>query len=244
MTFSERNKLGFKMGLKRGIEFFFGVGSVATYVSHSLSSMGGKSSSGSSGAGWLALSPCACSALAAAKYRCKQEGRELKPRDLFKLKGLYVRRHRQRLLQGRARGALGRAAHGAFRGDRALLHRDRDLDEGRHVLFSPTPAFMNSSRKTRWRKASTIPLMSPRTYLMDEVRPGEKYELVISVLKGGAFMRYRVGDVYRCMGLENSGTGPESLASPISTAFPPSSISLPSPGFQRRPSSPSSPCRD
>ncbi len=26
MTFSERNKLGFKMGLKRGIEFFFGVG--------------------------------------------------------------------------------------------------------------------------------------------------------------------------------------------------------------------------
>ena len=33
----------------------------------------------------------------------------------------------------------------------------------------------------------------------------EKYELVISVLKGGAFVRYRVGDMYRCIGLENTG---------------------------------------
>ena len=47
------------------------------------------------------------------------------------------------------------------------------------------------------------PTYQPKTYLMDEVIPGEKYELVISVLKGGAFVRYRVGDVYRCVGLEN-----------------------------------------
>ena len=42
---------------------------------------------------------------------------------------------------------------------------------------------------------------------MNEVIPGEKYELVISVLKGGAFVRYRVGDVYRCVGLENAADG-------------------------------------
>jgi hypothetical protein len=39
---------------------------------------------------------------------------------------------------------------------------------------------------------------------MDEVEAGEKYELVVSVLKGGAFMRYRVGDVYRCVMSEES----------------------------------------
>ena len=38
---------------------------------------------------------------------------------------------------------------------------------------------------------------------MDEVRPGEKYELVFTILKGGAFARYRCGDMYRCVGLEN-----------------------------------------
>jgi hypothetical protein len=38
---------------------------------------------------------------------------------------------------------------------------------------------------------------------MDEVIPGETYEIVLTVLKGGAFARYRVGDVYRCVGLKN-----------------------------------------
>ena len=36
MSFSERNKKGFKMGLKKGIDFFFGVGSVTYYVSLSI----------------------------------------------------------------------------------------------------------------------------------------------------------------------------------------------------------------
>ena len=36
---------------------------------------------------------------------------------------------------------------------------------------------------------------------MDGVTPGEKYELIISVLKGGAFARYRTGDVYCCEGV-------------------------------------------
>ena len=47
----------------------------------------------------------------------------------------------------------------------------------------------------------------PRTVLMNEVIPGEKYEIVISVLKGGAFVRYRVGDVYRCAGIGNKEEG-------------------------------------
>ena len=33
------------------------------------------------------------------------------------------------------------------------------------------------------------PSYIPPTYLMDEVRPGEKYELVFTILKGGAFAR-------------------------------------------------------
>lgn len=42
----------------------------------------------------------------------------------------------------------------------------------------------------------------PRTCLMNEVRAGETYELVISVFHGGAFMRYRIGDMYRCLNSE------------------------------------------
>ena len=41
MSFGERNKKGFKMGLSKGIDFFFGLGSVAYFVSLSLAAMGG-----------------------------------------------------------------------------------------------------------------------------------------------------------------------------------------------------------
>ena len=47
----------------------------------------------------------------------------------------------------------------------------------------------------------------PQTCLMNEVIAGEVYELVISVFKGGAFMRYRVGDVYRCLGSDGADSG-------------------------------------
>ena len=37
------------------------------------------------------------------------------------------------------------------------------------------------------------PSYVPRTICMDEVAAGEVYEIVLTVLKGGAFARYRVG---------------------------------------------------
>ena len=43
------------------------------------------------------------------------------------------------------------------------------------------------------------PAYRPRTCLMDEVQAGEVYEIVLSVFHGGAFMRYRIGDMYRCL---------------------------------------------
>ena len=39
MSFSERNKKGFKMGMGKGIEYFFGLGSVTYFVSRSLAAM-------------------------------------------------------------------------------------------------------------------------------------------------------------------------------------------------------------
>ena len=45
LSFSERNKLGFKQGLFEGIEYFFGLGSVTYYISKSLDKMSSQQSS-------------------------------------------------------------------------------------------------------------------------------------------------------------------------------------------------------
>lgn len=71
------------------------------------------------------------------------------------------------------------------------------------MYFFPDACFYEFIPQREMEKNLEDPDYVPRTILMDEVQPGEKYEIVITVLKGGAFARYRVGDVYRCEGLEN-----------------------------------------
>ena len=103
MSFRERNKLGFKLGLRKGIDFFFGLGSVAYNLTISLAAMRKSSkSSGTKESGTKAPSTKAGGSILLnisismifrylmAKYRCKKENRELKPKDLFKLKGFMV----------------------------------------------------------------------------------------------------------------------------------------------------------
>lgn len=87
MSFSTRNKVGFKLGLSKGIDYFFGLGSVTYYVSLSL----GKMSSGGGGAiSLLKKSPLRFAKIVLAKCKCIKEGRELKPKNIFKLKGFMV----------------------------------------------------------------------------------------------------------------------------------------------------------
>lgn len=71
------------------------------------------------------------------------------------------------------------------------------------MYFFPDNAFYEFITEEDMLKNYEDPSYIPPTYLMDEVRPGEKYELVFTILKGGAFARYRCGDIYRCVGLEN-----------------------------------------
>lgn len=206
MSFSERNKKGFKMGLEQDIEFFFGVGSVAYYVSTTLSSM---SKGGSSGSSLKALSRCSphmIYRLLRAKSRCKQEGRDLLPKDLFRLKGFMCAGTDSRCYKDQLEELWGVRPMELFAGtEPSCIGTETWTRNG--MYFFPDACFYEFIPEAEMEKSIDDPSYQPRTYLMDEVIPGEKYELVISVLKGGAFMRYRVGDVYRCTGRENGEDG-------------------------------------
>ena len=71
------------------------------------------------------------------------------------------------------------------------------------MYFFPDACFYEFIPQEEMDRNMEDPSYVPRTILMDEVQAGQLYEIVITVLKGGAFARYRVGDLYRCMGLEN-----------------------------------------
>ena len=71
------------------------------------------------------------------------------------------------------------------------------------LVFFPDACFYEFIPEHEYLRELEDPAYTPRTYLMDELVAGQKYELVITVLKGGAFLRYRVGDIYRCLRLRN-----------------------------------------
>ncbi|WP_312640709.1 GH3 auxin-responsive promoter family protein [Hydrogenoanaerobacterium sp.] len=199
MSFSERNKKGFKLGLSKGIDFFFGMGSVAYYISQSVAEIG----SGTSGGNKKSLfrcSPQMLFRLIRAKYRCKKEGRKLKPKDLFRLKGFVCAGTDNECYKDDLEDLWGIRPMELFAGTEPTCIGTETWNRNGLYLF-PDACFYEFIPELEMNKSLEDESYQPQTVLMNEVVPGEKYELVISVFKGGAFVRYRVGDVYRCLGL-------------------------------------------
>ncbi len=209
MSFSERNKVGFKLGLKKGIDMFFGVGSVAYFVSKSFSAMAQSKGADSRTGGIHGIgqySPLLLYRFFRAKNRCRQEGRELKPKDVFELKGFMCAGTDSRCYKEELEDLWGLKPIEVFAGtEPGCMGCESWAKNG--LYFYPDACFYEFIPGDEMEKSLEDESYVPKTYLMDEVVAGETYELVISVLKGGAFMRYRIGDVYRCIATESSEEG-------------------------------------
>lgn len=198
MTFSERNKVGFKMAMKKDLGFFFGLGSVAYAVSQSLSSM--TSGGGMSAKDLFKCKPHMLARIVKAKHTCKTENRPLLPKDLFQLKGFMVAGTDNQCYKNDLEELWGIRPMELFAGtEPSIIGTETWTRNG--MYFFPDTAFYEFITEEDMLKNHEDPSYIPPTYLMDEVQPGQKYELVFTILKGGAFARYRCGDMYRCVGL-------------------------------------------
>ena len=199
MSFKERNIQGFKLGIKKGIEYFFGLGSVLYYVSQSLSSLGsGRSKSLIEKI--RSISPTMMYRMAKAKRICRKENRELLPKDLFKLKSFMYAGTDNRCYKADLERMWGVTPMELFAGtEPTCIGCETWSREG--VYFFPDACFYEFIPEDEMLRNLEDPAYEPRTVLWDEVIPGSIYELVLTVFKGGAFARYRVGDVFRCTGI-------------------------------------------
>jgi len=199
LSFSERNKKGFKIGMSKGIDYFFGLGSVAYFVSLALSSMTG---GGSSSKKHISMSPATICRYLRARRICRREDRSIMPKDLFDLKAFMVAGTDNNCYKDDLEDLWGIRPMELFAGtEPSIIGTETWTRNG--MYFFPDTCFYEFIPLDELKKESLDDTYMPKTCLMNEVVPGETYELVVSVLKGGAFMRYRVGDMYRCAGLES-----------------------------------------
>ena len=198
MSFKERIVQGFKLGMKKGIEYFFGLGSVLYYVSQSITSM--QSGHKSLKEKLLSTSPKMMARYIVAKKKCKKENRELLPKDLFQLKGFMCAGTDNHCYKADLEKMWGVSPMEIFAGtEPTCIGCETWSREG--VYFFPDACFYEFIPEDELDKNINDPSYQPRTVLWNEVVPGGIYELVLTVLKGGAFARYRVGDVFRCTGI-------------------------------------------
>ncbi len=202
MSFGERNKAGMKLGLHKGIDLFFGLSSVIMVISRSFAEK--KSSGGLWGI--LNNSPQTNLRLLRASYRSKKQGRGILPKDLWDLKGLICAGTDSATFKKQIEHHWGVKPLEIFGGtEPTCIASETWARDG--LVFFPDVCFYEFIPLTEMERNFQDPNYIPRTYLMDELEPGHEYELVISNLKGGAFARYRVGDMFRCLRLKNPEEG-------------------------------------
>ena len=202
MSFSERNELGFKMGLQKGIDLFFGLSSV-------ISRIGDSFVSGSKSRGNFKLlrnSPKMNIRLAKGAIRSKNENRPIMPKDVWKLKGLICTGTDSAVYKKKIEEQWGLKPLEIFGGTEPTCIATETWSKNGLVFF-PDVCFFEFIPKPEYEKNLDDPSYVPKTYLLNELVAGEDYELVITNFKGGAFARYRVGDIFRCISLENEEDG-------------------------------------
>lgn len=199
--FGQRNKLGFSMGIQRGVDLFFGLSSV-------IAKMGEEFSKGSSGSSinLMKNSGQMNYRLIRAWLKSKREKTSIVPKDVWKLKGLICAGTDTSSLKKKIENDWGVRPIEMFGGtEPACIATETWAKNG--LVFFPDVCFYEFIPESELELNIKDPEYVPRTYLLDEVIPGNQYELIISTLKGGAFARYRVGDIFECISTGDEENG-------------------------------------
>ncbi|HKK96328.1 MAG TPA: GH3 auxin-responsive promoter family protein [Anaerovoracaceae bacterium] len=193
ISFGERNKQGFAMGIEQGIDAFFGLSSVINYMTKVFENPS-KSSNGSK----YKITPKMSFRYLNAKLRCEREQRNMLPKDIFNLKALLCAGTDTACYKSYLEKAWGIKPHEVFAGTELSMVSTETLTHDGMVMF-PDACLYEFIPEVEYDKNRHNPNHVPKTCLLNEIEDGQNYELVITSLKGGVFVRYRMGDIFRCL---------------------------------------------
>ncbi len=199
--FEERIQGGFQMALRTGVDMISSMTSV-------LVRMGEKFAESS--AQWKVdrqmLQPRILGRLALGWLRCKKAGRAMLPKDLWSFKGLAcygidtgIYREQIKYYWGKDPLEMYGAAEAGTIATQAWNKKN--------MTFFPASCFWEFIPEEEWLKSREKNDYQPQTVLLNEVKPGRRYELVITSFHGMPFLRYRLGDLIQIVALEDKEAG-------------------------------------
>jgi hypothetical protein len=187
---------GFDMALTEGLDVFLSLSSVAVAIGERF-----RQRSSSTDVRSLLNKPKAIPRLAKGIIKSKLAHRSLLPKDLWKLRGLITFGIDSSIYKEKIKETWGVEPlefHGCT--EAVLIAMQTWDHEG--MTFVPYLNFFEFIPEEESLKSREDPTYQPKTLLLDEVKPG-KYELVITSLHGGPFVRYRLGHLIEITALRN-----------------------------------------
>ena len=201
LTFEERIQLGFKQALSRGLDGFCGLSLVLVKVGERFS----QASNRASVLPYL-KQPRAALRLVGGLIKSKLARRPMLPRDLWKVKGILSGGLDSWVYKEKIKELWGRYPLDVYCGSEGGIYATQAWDyDG--MTFVPNLNFLEFVPEDEMVKLEMDRTYIPRTLLLDEVKAGENYEIVLTNFHGGAMVRYRPGDMVRITSLRNNKLG-------------------------------------
>ena len=198
LTFTERTNEGIKLALEGGMDLFGGMPSVLLAVAAKFN----ESNGGNVDLSYLMKHPAAFLRLANGKIKAGLAGRKMLPKDLWHLKGILAGGAETYIYREKIKEAYGRYALDLYAFTEGGIIASQNWDY-RDMTFFPSLNFYEFIPEEESIKLKDDPEYKPHTLLMNEVQPNQNYEIVITNLLGGPFVRYRNGDMIRITALRN-----------------------------------------
>lgn len=201
MSFQERIKIGFDLAFKDRIDIFFGISSILMRIGERFSREAGKVEFSP-----ILLHPKALFRIIRGLIICKLAKRPMCPKDLWNVKGMATGGMDTTIFKDKIEYYWGKppleiyaAVDGGMIATQTWDYKDMTFVPQINFLeFIPEKEYLEGERDSSYH---------PSTVLLNEVKEGEKYEIVITTLKGGIFMRYRIGDMVKITSLVNEKLG-------------------------------------
>jgi len=201
LSFEERVKLGFKQALSQGLDYFFGLSMVLVVVGNKFSQSSDKVDIRP-----LLSQPKALLRLTKGLLKSKLARRTMLPKDLWSVKGIISSGLDSWVYRDKIKELWGRYPLDTYVGTEGGIMATQTWDyDG--MTFIPNLNFFEFIPESEHFKWQLDHSYQPKTVLLDEVKAGENYEIVITNFHGGAMVRYRVGDIVRITSLRSEKLG-------------------------------------
>jgi hypothetical protein len=200
MPFEDRVQLGFKMALSEGLDIFFALSSVLVAIGERFSQRSGEI--GIKDLKPLMSNPRALARLLKGLVKSKLARRPMLPKDVWKLKGLVSTGSDGSVFRERVKKMWGRYPLDVYGGTEGIVMATQTWDY-QDMTFIPHLNFLEFIPQEESLKSRDDPYYQPSTLLLDEVKPGEMYELVVTNFYGGPLIRYKLGDMIQITAMRN-----------------------------------------